>query len=299
MNKKNNFLPVIILALLSLIWGTSFILIKQGLKVFSPDVVGALRVTAASIFLLPVAFFKYQEVERGQIKKLFFAGLMGTFIPAFLFATAQTKLDSSVTGILNSLSPLFTMVMGSVFFGQKFKGLAIAGVLLGLIGTIVLMLAGSGWSINGLNIYAFLVVVACALYGTNLNYIKYQIVGINSITLTATALVLIGPLAAVYLFGFSDFMLKLQTTPQAWRSMGLVVLLAFMSTALATMLFTWLVQKTSPLFASSVTYIMPIVSVLWGLWDGESLHVGHFAGMALILSGVWIANWKKTTAGNS
>ena len=292
MNDQNKFLPVLILALLSLIWGTSFILIKQGLKSFSPDEVGALRVTAAAFFLLPIALLRFREVPTSDFKKLFLAGLMGTFIPAFLFATAQTKLDSSVTGILNSLSPLFTMVMGALFFGQQFKGLAVLGVLMGLLGTVLLLLAGSGWTMDGLNGYALLVVMACALYGSNLNFIKYKIAGINSVALTATALVLIGPLAAVYLFGFSDFVYKLETVPGAWTSMGLIVLLAFMSTAMATMLFTWLVKRTSPLFASSVTYLMPLVSVLWGLWDGEALHIGHFAGMSLILFGVWIANRK-------
>lgn len=292
MNNQNKLMPVLILAVLSLIWGTSFILIKQGLRSFSPDEVGALRVTAAAVFLFPIALMRYREVPLSLFKKLFIAGLMGTFIPAFLFATAQTQLDSSITGILNSLSPLFTMIMGAMFFGQHFKGFAVAGVFIGLAGTVLLMLAGSGWEISGINIYALLVVAACALYGSNLNFIKYQITGLNPVTLTATALVLIGPLAALYLFGFSDFTYKLETVPGAWRSFGLVVLLAFMSTALATMLFTWLVQKTSPLFASSVTYLMPVVSVMWGLWDGEQMHSGHFAGMAMILTGVWIANRK-------
>lgn len=292
MSERNQFLPVLILVALSLIWGTSFILIKQGLTAFSPDEVGALRVTAASIFLLPIALMRYRDVPVSILKKLFVAGMMGTFIPAFLFATAQTVLDSSVTGILNSLSPLFTMMMGAAFFGQHFKGYAIVGVFIGLAGTVLLMLAGSGWNISGLNAYALLVVAACALYGTNLNYIKYKIAGLNPVTLTATALVLIGPLAALYLFGFSDFTYKLETVPGAWRAFGLIVLLAFMSTALATMLFTWLVQRTSPLFASSVTYLMPVVSVMWGLWDGEQMHIGHFAGLGMILAGVWIANRK-------
>ena len=292
MESRNRFIPVLILALLSLIWGTSFILIKQGLKSFSPDEVGALRVTAAAVFLLPVALLRFREIDPRYFKLLFLAGMMGTFIPAFLFATAQTKLDSSVTGILNSLSPLFTMLMGGLFFGQKFKGYAVLGVFLGLAGSVLLVLAGSGWSLSGLNIYALLVVMACALYGTNLNFIKFRITGINSVTLTATALVMIGPVAATYLFGFSGFTEKLYSVPGAWKSMWLVILLAFMSTAIATMLFTWLVQRTSPLYASSVTYLMPVVSVMWGVWDGELLHAGHFAGMSLILFGVWIANRK-------
>ncbi|MFM7329971.1 MAG: DMT family transporter [Bacteroidota bacterium] len=290
MNHQNRFLPAAILTLLSLIWGTSFILIKQGLKSFSPDEVGALRVTAASFFLLPIALMRMKELRKGDVPKLLFAGLMGTFIPAFLFATAQTRISSSVTGIMNSLSPLFTVLMGSVFFGQKVKGYALGGILVAFAGSLVLMLSSSGWQLSGINSYALLIVLACAMYGFNLNFIKYRITGLNPLTLTAVAIALVGPLAAYYLFGVSDFTMKLQLIDGAWRSMGFIVLLGLMSTAIATVLFTYLVQVTSPLFASSVTYLMPVVSVMWGVIDHELLFIGHFAGMIMILGGVWIAN---------
>lgn len=290
MQTQNRFLPVAILTLLSLIWGTSFILIKQGLKSFSPDEVGALRVTAASFFLLPLALTRLKTLRKGDYPMLFLAGLLGTFIPAFLFANAQTRISSSVTGIMNSLSPLFTVLMGAAFFGQRVKGFALLGIIVAFAGSIVLLLSSSGWQISGINSYALLIVLACALYGFNLNFIKYRITGMHPVTLTAVALVLVGPLAAGYLFGVSDFTEKLTTVDGAWRSMAFIVLLALMSTAIATVLFTYLVQMTSPLFASSVTYLMPVVSVLWGMIDSEQLFVGHFAGMAMILGGVWVAN---------
>jgi len=290
MQTQNRFLPVAILCLLSLIWGTSFILIKQGLKTFSPDEVGALRVTAASLFLLPVALTRLRTLRSGDYPMLFLAGLLGTFIPAFLFANAQTRISSSVTGIMNSLSPLFTVLMGAAFFSQRVKGYALLGVMVAFAGSLVLLLSSSGWQISGINSYALLIIIACALYGFNLNFIKYRITGMHPVTLTAVALVLVGPLAAGYLFGVSDFTAKLQTVDGAWRSMSFIVLLALMSTAIATVLFTYLVQVTSPLFASSVTYLMPVVSVLWGLLDGEQLYIGHFAGMTMILGGVWVAN---------
>ncbi len=290
MQTQNRFLPVAILCLLSLIWGTSFILIKQGLKTFSPDEVGALRVTAASLFLLPVALTRLRTLRSGDYPMLFLAGLLGTFIPAFLFANAQTRISSSVTGIMNSLSPLFTVLMGAAFFSQRVKGYALLGVMVAFAGSLVLLLSSSGWQISGINSYALLIIIACALYGFNLNFIKYRITGMHPVTLTAVALVLVGPLAAGYLFGVSDFTTKLQTVDGAWRSMSFIVLLALMSTAIATVLFTYLVQVTSPLFASSVTYLMPVVSVLWGLLDGEQLYIGHFAGMTMILGGVWVAN---------
>lgn len=289
---QSKFFPVAVLILLSMIWGTSFILIKQGLKVFGPDEVGALRVSAAAIFLLPYALVRLGEVNRKDLFKLFVAGIMGTFIPAFLFATAQTRLDSSIAGILNTLSPLFTMLMGAILFKQHFRGFAVFGMLIGLAGSVVLVMAGKESVFTGFNMYALLVVFACVLYGTNLNFIKFKIHNLNAVTITSIAMMLIGPLALIYLLGFSDFILHMKTIEGSWSAFGYIVLLGIMSTAIATSLFTILVKITSPFFASSVTYLMPVVSVMWGMWDGEALVFMHFIGMALILGGVWVANRK-------
>lgn len=291
-SEKKDYTALGLLLLLALIWGTSFILIKQGLKVFAPQELGALRVTAAFLFLLPVALVKFKEVKPGDPLKLFLSGLMGIFIPAFLFATAQTKLDSSVAGILNTLSPLFTMIMGALFFHQRFKGYAIIGIAVGFGGTLLLMLSRSGGKIAGLNYYALLVVLACLFYGTNLNWIKAKLLHLGSLTLTSVSLLFIGPLAMIFLFGFTDFTVKMETDPGAWKALGFVVLLGCMSTSIATALFAKLVKLSTPLYASSVTYIMPIVSVMWGVLDGENLALGHFIGMAFIVGGVWLANRK-------
>lgn len=291
-SEKKDYTALGLLILLALIWGTSFILIKQGLKVFEPKELGALRVTAAFLFLLPVGLMKFKEIKPGDSFKLMASGLMGIFIPAFLFSTAQTKIDSSVAGILNTLSPLFTMIMGTLFFNQRFKGFAILGIAVGFAGTLVLMLSRAGGKIGGINFYALLVVLACMFYGTNLNWIKAKLLHLGSLTLTSVSLLFIGPLAMFFLFGFTDFTTKMETAPGAWQALGFVVLLGCMSTSIATALFAKLVKLSSPLFASSVTYIMPIVSVMWGLLDGEVLTMGHFIGMAFIVGGVWLANRK-------
>lgn len=276
-----------------MIWGTSFILIKQGLKVFAPDQVGSLRVTAAFIFLLPIGLAKLKDLKAGDSYKLLISGMLGIFIPAFLFATGQTRIPSSIAGILNTLSPLFTMIIGSLFFKQRFKLFAVLGIAIGFGGTILLMLSRSGGSITGINYFTLLIVLATIMYGTNLNWIKAKLLHMGSLTITSVSLMFIGPLAASYLFFFTDFTTKLQTVPGAWSAFGFVVLLGCMSTSIATVLFTKLVKLTNPLFASSVTYIMPIVSVMWGVLDGEQLVIGHFIAMALIVGGVWLAN-KKT-----
>lgn len=292
MSQSKNFTSIFLLLVLSLIWGTSFILIKQGLKVFAPDVVGALRVTAASLFLLPLAFPKLKELKQGDHFKILVSGLMGIFIPAFLFAWAQTQLNSSLAGILNTLSPLWTMIIGALFFTQRFRGFAILGIIISFTGTILLALSRSGGSITGFNMYALLIVAACALYGANLNWVKFKIHDVGSVAITSVSLLFIGPLGAAYLFLFTDFTTTLTTVPGAWKAFGFVVLLALMSTAVANLLFMKLVRISTPLFASSVTYIMPIVAVMWGVIDGEKLLPGHFIGMAAILGGVYLANKK-------
>jgi drug/metabolite transporter (DMT)-like permease len=293
MSDNRNFTPFILLIALSLIWGTSFILIKQGLKIFSPDEVGALRVSAASLFLLPVALVRMKELRQIHFGKLFLSGLMGTFVPAFLFAFAQTQLSSSIAGILNTLSPVWVVIMGALFFHQRFRAIAIVGILVSFGGTVLLAVSRSGGSLGGFNAYALLIVLACAFYGTNLNWVKFKIADLGSLTITSVALSLIGPLGLTYLFGFTEFSHKMADTPGAWKAFGFIVLLAFMSTAVATLLFNKLVKISTPLFASSVTYLMPIVSVLWGVLDNEHLFPGHFIGMGCILAGVYLTNRRK------
>jgi drug/metabolite transporter (DMT)-like permease len=290
MSENRSFTPLLLLVSLSLIWGTSFILIKQGLKVFSADEVGALRVSAASLFLLPLAITRVKELQPAHFFKLFLAGLMGTFFPAFLFAAAQTQLSSSVAGILNTLSPVCTIIVGALFFHQRFRAIALIGIAVSLGGTVLLTLSRTGGAISGFNLYALLIVLACLFYGTNLNWVKFKLPDLGSLTITSVALSMIGPLGIVYLFGFTDFMHKMATMDGAWRAFGFIVLLAFMSTAIATLLFNTLLKISTPLYASSVTYIMPIVSVMWGILDGEELLLGHFTGMVCILAGVYLAN---------
>jgi len=292
MSSNTSFKAFALLILLALIWGTSFILIKQGLKVFEPQELANIRVTAAFVFLLPVALLRLKQVSKADYRIIFVSGLLGIFFPAFLFSTAQTQISSSVAGILNTLSPIFVMIMGAAFFGQRFAGLSVVGTLVGMVGTVILMMARSGGNISDINYYGLLIVAACALYGTNVNWVKFKGHHISPLTLTSVSVMLIGPIAVAYLFGLTEFTSKMQHADGAWTALGFVVLLGCMSTALATYLFTVLLKISTPLFASSVTYIMPLVSVGWGLLAGESLYPGHYIGMVAIIAGVWLANRK-------
>jgi drug/metabolite transporter (DMT)-like permease len=283
---------IFLLILLSLIWGTSFILMKRGLVVYSPGEVGSIRVIAAALFLLPVAFSRMKNLQGRQYGQLLLSGLLGIFFPAFLFATAQTRLESSVTGILNSLTPICTLLIGIFFFSQQFRSRSLLGIIIGLAGTIVLIFANYGGEVGGLNLFAFLVIIACVLYAINLNFIKYRITDLPALTITSVSIMLIAPLAVLYLFGFTEFTTKVQAAPGAWEALGYLVFLGIMSTSVATFIFNHLVKISTPLFTSSVTYLIPIVAVMWGLLDGEQLLIGHFIGMVAIITGVYLANKK-------
>ncbi len=262
---------------------------KKGLVALSPVEVAALRITVAGILVLPIAFVKRREIERRYWGYLLISGMLGVFIPAFLFTAAQQHINSSLAGILNSLAPLWTFLMGVLFFQQTFRKAAAVGLVVGMAGTVVLMLSRSGGSIE-FNVYGLLIVAACAFYGTNLNFVKYKITALGSLAITGGSIALLGPIGAVILFGFTDYVHTLQTVPGAWTASAYVALLAFMSTAVAGLLFNKLVRITNPLFTSMVTYLIPLVSVMWGVLDGEQFFLTHFIGMAAILFGVYWAN---------
>ncbi len=289
---ENRSVAVILLIALALIWGTSFILMKKGLLVFTAGEVGAIRVVAASVFLLPFALNGLREVRRDHYPKLLFSGLMGIFFPAFLFATAQTRMESGITGVLNSLTPICTLLIGVALFKQRFKTQSLIGILIGLAGTILLIMSRSEGKIGGLNFYAGFIILGCLCYGMNVNFVKFKVTDLKALTLTSVALMLIGPLALTYLLVFTDFTTKVTEIPGAWKALGFIVLLGVMSTSIATILFNKLIKISTPLFASSSTYIIPIVAVIWGLIDGERFGVGHVVVMLAIIGGVYLANKK-------
>ena len=289
---KNVSLGWLLLLILTLIWGSSFILIKRGLDVFDAGEVGALRMFAASLVLSPLALKYFKSFTLRQYFYLFFVGFVGSFIPAFLFAKAETGLDSAMAGVLNALTPMFVVIVGSIFFSQRIGGRTITGLLIGFSGTAILMFAGTDGAITSLNYFGLYIVVATIMYGTNVNVIKYKLHGIKAIPLTSMAFTLILPFAAGYLFFASDFTTKLATVPGAWMALFYVGILGVFGTALAMALFNKLIQFVSPVFASSVTYLIPIVAVAWGLFDNEVLLTQHYVGMVIILIGVYITNRK-------
>jgi len=288
--KSPKLLGWFLLIILTFIWGSSFILIKKGLAVFSPGEVGALRILSAAIFLYPVAVANYKKVQKKQWKYLLIIGFVGSFFPAFLFAKAQTQLDSSIAGVLNALTPLFVLIIGALLFSQRIYRHQSAGLLVGFLGTAILVMSGKEGGFGSLNFYAFYVVLATIFYGMNINIIKYKIAGLNAVFITSISLAMVGPIAALYIFTSTEFVYKFQNTEGALASLSAILILGVMGTAIALIMFNKLVQITTPIFTSSVTYLIPIVAILWGVIDGETLLINHYFGIAVIMIGVFISN---------
>lgn len=278
----------LLLGLLALIWGSSFLLIKKGLIAFGAMEVGALRISAAGIVLAPLVAKRLHKITAKHWAKLASVGLVGSLIPAFMFAIAQTQLDSGITGVLNALTPICTLVLGVALFKQTAQRTQIIGVVVGLGGTVLLMTAGANgsWTFNE---YALLVLAATICYGLNLNLIKHKIADLSPLTITGVSLLMASVPATVFLFLGTDFVQQVQQ-PDAMLSLISVLVLGIVGTAGALVIFNHVVQLTNTVFTSSVTYLIPVVAMLLGILDGEPFWLQHGAGMLAILVGVWFAN---------
>ncbi len=280
-----------LLALLSLIWGTSFILMKKGLLVFSALELGATRVSVAALLLLPFAWRELPRVDRSRLKWLALSGTVGTLLPAFLFAYAETRLASGLAGVLNALTVVFALLIGAGLFGQPLGIRRVLGCALGLAGTVVmLLLGGSGGDATPAGMgnawYGLFIVAATLGYGLSVNVIKHRLTGLMPVAVTSLLLLLIGGPALAFLLLGTGFVHKLATVPGAWAAFGYIALLATLSTAVAMVLFNRLIQQSSTLFAASSTYLIPVVALAWGALDGETFNGWHGAGLLVILAGV-------------
>jgi drug/metabolite transporter (DMT)-like permease len=282
----------ITLIFLTLIWGSSYILMKKGLVVFTPMQLASLRITFAFIVMLWIAIYNFKKIPRKKLKIIFIAGLFGNFFPAYLYAFAQTNVSSSLAGIVNSLTPLFTLLIALTVVKLKVTRLQIIGIMMGFAGCVGLSLVNNTGGLGQINIYIFLIVVATFFYGININLIKAKLSDIDSLVMTSCAMMFIGPFAIAYLVT-TDFVSVITETAGGWEALGYVAILGITGTAMALFFFNRLIQNTGPVFASTVTYLMPVVAVIWGVIDGETLFPLHFVGMALIIMGVYITNKKR------
>ncbi len=290
---NNRLLAWLILIALALTWGSSFILIKRGLVYFSPIEVGSLRVVITFLLLLP---FALRRIRRQDARSLFWlaaSGITGNLIPAFLFAKAQTGIDSATAGMLNSVTPLFTVILGIILFRIHVRFLQIAGVLVGMAGAIGLIHM-SGGNTFGFNVYySSFVILATLLYATNVNLIKAKLSQIDSLSITAITFFMAGLPALIILFFFSGFTTTIQTQPDWHIGLGYLAILATVGTGLAMIAFNKLIKMTSPVFASSVTYMMPLIALMWGIVDGEHFSPDYLLWTAMIIGGVVLVNYNR------
>ncbi len=277
----------VLLTVLSLIWGSSFILIKKGLIGLTPIQLGSLRILFAGIFLLAIGFKSISKISLQQWKFIAITAFFGTFIPAYLFAIAQTEIDSSVSSILNSLTPLNTLVLGSIAFGLQFKRNQIFGVIIGLFGSALLILNGAMNHPEQNYYYALLILIASLCYATNVNLIKKHLSGMAPLSIT-TGNFLVLLLPATLILYFTDF-IEVVTIPQVQNSMLFIVILGVIGTGIANIIFFKLIQLSSPVFATSVTYLIPIVAFFLGLLDNEMLTPIQFLGAFIVLIGVYLS----------
>lgn len=282
----------ILYIVLVLIWGTSFILIKKSLEVFNPVQVGSLRILITFLALLPFAYKRFKDILPKDWLILGISGLLGSFFPAYLFAMAETGLNSGTAGVLNSLTPLFTLIVGVYFFQLKAKWWSVVGVLISMIGTYGLLTISGGNEFSFNIQYGIMIIMATLFYGTQINILKRYLSHLHPITITVFQFFIIGWPALIILFGFTDFMTVLNTNPHFFEGLFYVGTLALIGTALALILFNKLIQIANPVFSASLTYFIPLVALVWGFYDNESLNLIFILWIGLILSGVYLVNRK-------
>lgn len=278
----------LVFALLSVVWGSSFILMKEGLKAFTPYQVASLRMLSAGVILLPFAYKALKIVPRQKLALVILSGILGNFIPAYLFCIAETQIDSSLAGILNSLTPMFTIIVGVLFFNVQTSMVKVIGMIIGFIGLSFLLAAGKDVSLHNLS-FAGLVLLATLFYGINVNIVgRYmQQLGSLNVASIAFAFLIIPSTCVLYFTGYFNNNFN---DPIVIRSLMASSLLGIVGTSIATILFYFLVKRAGILFGSLVTYGIPVVAVAWGLLDGESLNLMQVGCLGLILLGVYIVN---------
>ena len=272
-----------VFVVLAFIWGGSFILIKKGLIHFSPIQVGAMRIALSAIAFIPIFLISRVPFPKGKVLLVSLVVLMGNGIPAFLFALAETRLGSAVTGVLNSLTPIFALIMGVFFFGTKLRRHHLLGLFLGCTGITVLMIGEGDWYVSS---YVLFVVLGTLCYGISANLVKRFCQDIHPIALTAVGFFFPGCASVIILWLTGAGSIIVQ--PETWEnSMPSLILLSLMCTVFANIIFYWLIQRTSAIFGSAIAYAIPCMALVWGGVDGEHISWFQFAGFGFIVAAVY------------
>lgn len=280
------------LIVLALVWGSSFILIKKSLIGLTPIQLGALRTFIAGLFILSIGFNSLKKIKKPQWKWIAISSMLGTLFPAFFFAYALTGIDSSVASILNSMTSLNALIIGTLFFGVAFKRVQLGGVIIGLVGTVLLILESSSLNPNQNYWFAIFVIASSLGYAFNVNIIKKHLSNISAMSITAGHFaLLIVPVFLVLVF--TGFFTTVEFTDETSSSLFYLVILSIVGTGLAKIMFNKLIQISSPVFSTSVAYLIPIVAIIWGFVDGEKVSYIQLIAGTIILTGIYIVNKVK------
>lgn len=272
-----------VFALLAFIWGGSFILIKKGLIHFTPVQVAAFRIGISAIAFLPLFFLMRIPFPKGKILIVTLVVMTGNAIPAFLFALAETRLGSAVTGVLNSLTPIFALLLGIFFFKTPFKKHYLIGLFLGCLGIVVLMIGEKDWRVSS---YMLFVIIGTLCYGISANVVKRYCQDIHPVALTAVGFFPIGCIAILTLLftGAGQKMME----PEVWKvSMPSLIALALICTVFANIIFYWLIQRTTAIFGSAIAYAIPCMALVWGSVDGEHISIYQLLGFGFIAGAIY------------
>ena len=293
LSKKIN--QIFTLCILGLIWGSSFILMKRGLQSYPPIEITLYRIFIVFLVFAPIGIKDFFKIQKKTGLILLLSAIIGSVIPYFLFIKAQTKIDSSLNGILNSITPLFTLVFGVILFKQKTNLKAISGVLLGLIGAsgLIILSNGTNNSLSGDYYYAILPVIGSACYALNINLIKNYLHEIPALKITSWSFIFIGPIAGIILIFYTDFTTHLIYNDVNYLNFLFINILGILGSGFAFWVFNLLIKETSSVFASSVTYLIPIVAIFWGVVDGEIFGILQGLLCLVIFCGIYMIKSKK------
>lgn len=275
-----------------MVWGSSFILMKKALLGVTPIQLGALRMIFSALFLLMVGFKSLKKIKKKHWLYIVYTAIAGTFIPGFLFAFAIENIDSAIVSILNSFTPFNTLIIGALLFGFTFKKSQLLGIFIGLGGTLILILKGAAVNPNQNYWFALLIIIASMGYAFNANMIKKNLSDLDALAIVTGNFVLL-LIPAIVVLAFTDFFTEFKMDETGTSSLGYIIILSVVGTGIAKTIYNKLVQISTPIFSSSVTYLIPIVAIFWGFLDGESLQLVQVIGGLIILSGVYLVNKSK------
>ncbi|MDQ3550404.1 MAG: DMT family transporter [Bacteroidota bacterium] len=286
---KHKIINWSIFIFLSVIWGTSFILMKIANEELTGIEIGSIRIFAAGLVFLPFSIFHLPKIPRGKLLLVIVSGFLGSFFPAYLFAIAiENKIDSSLAGILNSLTPLLVIVIGIIFFKSSIRRKKITGVIVGFIGLVILSLSEGGISLQN---YAFasLILLGTLMYAFNINIVSKYLKEVEPMHIATVSLSFMTVFAGILLW-YQGVGIKLQQNNNVLIPVIIAALLGIVASALATALFYVLIKRAGGLFASLVTYAIPVVAIFWGVSAGEQVTIIQIACLFMILGGVYLAN---------